>query len=67
MPNRITILIAAVALVIVASLSAPTWGGCGFNETLCSGWCEVRHFDSELKQASCRAGCATDKLVCLAK
>lgn len=67
MPNRLTIIIVLISLATVASLSAPLWGGCGYNERLCSGWCEVRHVNAELQQAACRAACAADKLSCLMK
>lgn len=57
----------AVFLLVVAVLTAPMWGGCDFNETICSNWCELRHMNSELKTAACKASCAADKLSCLAK
>ncbi|MCW8854446.1 MAG: hypothetical protein OQK76_09420 [Gammaproteobacteria bacterium] len=57
----------AVVVLIIAILTAPVWGGCGFNYTLCSGWCEIKHFNSSFQSTSCKGGCGAEKLACLAK
>ena len=61
--------IIAIVLIglAVAILTAPVWGGCGFNYTLCSSWCEIRHFNSSFKSTACKGSCGADKLSCLAK
>ena len=59
-------LIVAAAMV-VAVLTAPLWGGCGFNKQLCHSWCAVRHLGSDLKRIACTASCAADEVSCLAK
>jgi hypothetical protein len=60
------ILIAAV-VIVVAVATLPLWGGCDLNAKACSTWCSVRHFNSDVKEAGCRARCATDKVSCLAE
>ena len=57
----------AVTVLVVFILTAPVWGGCGFNYTLCSSWCEIRHFNSSFKNTACKGGCGADKLACLSK
>lgn len=54
-------------IVVVAAMTAPIWGGCDFQYQARSSWCDIRHFNSDLKKVSCKAGCAADKLACLAK
>ncbi|MCW8828732.1 MAG: hypothetical protein OQK94_06720 [Gammaproteobacteria bacterium] len=61
--KKILIVIAVAAVAIV---TLPLWGSCDLNAKVCSGWCEVRHFNAELKAAGCRARCSTDRLRCLA-
>ena len=61
------IIFIVIVLLIVAILSAPLWGGCSFNEEICSLWCEARHFDSSLNKTTCKGSCVADKLSCMAK
>lgn len=56
-----------VAVIVVALLAAPLWGGCGVKEDLCSSWCELRHFNSDMERLTCKASCAADKLSCMTK
>jgi hypothetical protein len=60
-------ILVVLALVAAAVASIPMWGGCDLNAKLCSGWCAVRHFNAEVKEAGCRARCSTEQLSCLAK
>ncbi len=57
----------ALALLLVAFITAPLWGGCDFNSSLCQTWCEVRHMNSGVEEATCKASCLADKLSCMAK
>jgi len=61
------IIFAAIFILMAAVLSAPLWGGCNLNYQLCSGWCEIRHFNSSFERVSCKGSCSVDKLACLAK
>lgn len=54
-----------VVLAIVAFITLPLWGSCELNAKACSTWCRLRHFDSDVKTAACKARCATDRLRCL--
>ncbi len=62
---KIPLLVSAV--LVVAVLTAPAWGGCGFNKRLCNSWCEIRHLGADVNRIACKASCATDELSCLAK
>lgn len=63
----IKIIVAIAAGLIIASLSAPLWGGCNFNQKLCQTWCDVRHIGSKINKTACQASCLTDKVSCMAK
>ncbi len=65
--NRLKIPLIIAAVLVVAVIAAPIWGGCGFNRQLCNSWCEVRHLGSALKKVTCKASCAADEVSCLAK
>ncbi len=54
-----------VVVTVVAVLTLPLWGSCDLNAKACSGWCSVRHYGSDIRVASCKAGCSTDRLRCL--
>jgi len=62
--KKILVIIALAALVLV---TVPLWGSCDLNAKLCNGLCSVRHMDSDVRTAGCRARCRTDQLSCLAK
>ena len=55
------------AALVVAVLTAPVWGGCGFNRQLCNSWCEVRYIGADLKKVACKTSCTADEVSCLAK
>jgi len=57
------LLIVVLAAIAIATL--PLWGSCELNAKACSSWCTIRHFNSDLKSASCKANCTTDRLRCL--
>ncbi len=65
--NKLKIPLVAAAALVVASLTAPWWGGCGFYRALCGSWCLIRHFDSNLNELTCKAGCAADEVSCRAR
>ena len=52
-------------IVVVGAVTAPIWGGCDFKYQACRSWCDIRHFNSNVKKVSCKAGCAADKLSCV--
>lgn len=60
-----------VALIIVvaaiAGVTLPLWGSCNLQADVCSQWCGIRHYDSGIKAAACRAECVADKLSCMAE
>ncbi len=55
------------AALVVAVLTAPVWGGCGFNKRLCNSWCEIRHHSSDLNKVTCKTSCIADEVSCRAK
>jgi hypothetical protein len=59
------LLIAVLAIVAIATL--PLWGSCELNAKACSGWCTVRHFNSDVRSAGCKANCTTERLHCLTR
>ena len=67
MKNTLKIALVVAAILVLAVITAPLWGGCGFNRQLCNSWCVVRHLDSDLRQVACKASCAADEVSCLAK
>lgn len=54
-----------VVVAVIAAVTLPLWGSCDLNAKACSGWCSIRHFNSDVKTASCKARCSTDRLRCL--
>lgn len=54
-------------VTIIAALTLPLWGSCDLNASACDSWCDVRHYGSDLRIASCKAECATDRLRCLTR
>jgi hypothetical protein len=57
------ILVALVLLVAVVA-TVPWWGSCDLNAQACSTWCNVKHLNSDMKAAGCRASCALDGARC---
>jgi len=55
-----------IILAVIAVATLPMWGSCDLNAKACSAWCSARHFNSDMKTATCKARCANDKLSCLA-
>jgi len=56
-----------VIIVAVAGTTLPLWASCDLQSEVCSRWCGIRHYDSSIKAAACRAECIGDRLNCLAK
>ncbi len=54
-----------VVVTLIAALTLPLWGSCDLNAKACDSWCSVRHYGSDLRTASCKAECTTDRLRCL--
>ena len=67
MMKRLKLIVIALAILLVAILTAPLWGGCNITYSLCSSWCEIKHFNSSFKSTACKGSCAADKVACLAK
>jgi hypothetical protein len=63
MKNLIMLLAAAL---LVAGATLPLWASCDLQGDVCSRWCGIRHYDSGIKAATCRAECVADRLGCLA-
>ncbi len=57
----------ALAVLLITFVTAPLWGGCEFNNTLCQTWCEVRHMNNGFDETTCKASCLADKLSCKTK
>jgi hypothetical protein len=64
MKRVITLLIVVAA---IAGLTLPLWASCDLQAEVCSKWCGIRHYDSGMQAAACRAECLGDRLNCLAK
>lgn len=63
--KKLILLIIIVAAI--AGVTLPLWGSCDLQSEVCSKWCGIRHYDSTLKAAACRAECVGEGLNCLAK
>ncbi len=63
----IRLIIISIFVVVVALVTVPLWGSCGLQADICSNWCGVRHINSDIKVAACRAECVTKRLACMAK
>lgn len=61
----IKMLLMAVVVVVIAVATMPMWGSCDLNYKTCSTWCELKHFNEDVKKAGCQAACSSDKLGCL--
>ena len=64
MKKLLALLIVAAA---IAGVTLPLWASCELQADVCSQWCGMRHYDSGIKAAACRAECVGDRLSCLAK
>ena len=61
------IIVIVLALAAIAVATVPLWGSCDLNYQVCTTWCEAKHYNSDVKVATCKAGCSADKLSCLGK
>ncbi len=62
---KMILIIIVVAAVAIGTL--PIWGSCEQQQTVCSTWCSVANFNSDLGRAGCKAECIADQTACLAK
>ena len=60
------ILLVAV-LLTVAVVTVPLWGGCGLAHDLKNIWCDVRYFNSDTAELSCKARALAANAECLAE
>jgi len=60
------LLLIILLLAVVAVGTIPLWGSCDLKHQACTTICEVRHLDSDVNRASCKARCAVEKAGCLA-
>ena len=60
----VKIIFLLLILAVVALFTAPYWASCGMNHQLCELSCKVKHYDSDLTQASCKATCVADRVAC---
>lgn len=56
-----------IVVAAIAGVTLPLWGSCELQADVCSQWCGMRHYDSGIKAATCRAECVGDRLNCLVK
>lgn len=56
-----------VVVAAIAGITLPWWASCELQADVCSQWCGLRHYDSTIGAAACRAECVGDRLNCLAK
>jgi hypothetical protein len=62
----IKLIVLSLLIVVVAAFTLPYWGSCDLRGDVCSNWCGIRHFNSGIKAAACRAECVGERLNCLA-
>jgi hypothetical protein len=63
--KRLITLVIVVAAIAGATL--PLWASCNLRAEVCSNWCGIRHYDSGIQAAACRAECLGARLNCLAQ
>lgn len=56
-----------IVILAIAGVTLPLWASCNLQADVCSQWCGIRHYDSGIKAAACRAECIGDRLSCLAE
>lgn len=56
-----------LVVTAIAGVTLPLWASCDLQADVCSKWCGIRHYDSGIQAAACRAACVGDRLNCLAK
>ena len=60
------LLLMIAAAVVIAGVTLPLWANCKTQAEVCSRWCGIRHYDSGMQAAACRAECVGKQLNCLA-
>lgn len=60
------LLVVLLLAVVAAGVTLPLWASCDLQSEVCSRWCGIRHYDSSIKAAACRAECVGKRLSCLA-
>lgn len=63
--RRVLLLLLGVAAI--AGVTLPLWASCDLQAEACSRWCGIRHYDSGIQAAGCRAECLGERLNCLAR
>jgi hypothetical protein len=61
------LILLGIAVVAIAGVTLPLWASCELRADVCSKWCGIRHYDSGIQAAGCRAECLGERLNCLAK
>ena len=63
----IKVVVAAAGIAFIAYLTMSIWASCDLRRQTCTTVCEVRHMDSDLKKAGCKASCTSDNIACVSK
>ncbi len=61
------LLVLTVVAIAIAGATLPLWAPCNVQSDVCSRWCGLRHYDSGIQAAACRADCVGKRLSCLAE
>jgi hypothetical protein len=56
-----------LGVAIIAVLTDSFWASCDTQYRICTAVCDVRHTDSDLKKAGCKARCTSDKVACVSR
>ena len=51
--------------LLIAGVTLPQWGSCELQAEVCSRWCGLRHYDSSVDAAACRAECVGKRVKCM--
>ena len=55
-----------LVVAVIAGATFPLWASCDIKADICSRWCGIRHYDSGIKAAACRAECVGERFKCMA-
>lgn len=62
----------AIAIILIAVVTAPYWGGCKVVYQTCKFSCDLKYlgqdgFKADVNKAACKASCAADRIKCESK
>jgi len=60
------LLILPLILIVAGVATIPLWGNCDQKYSYCAALCSIKNYDSDAKEAGCKARCSGEKGSCMA-